>query len=76
MGRRGSLDVPLVARNGNELICVPDDDSTAWTIEPRGHAYVLAFSFYLLSLTDLTIETGLEMLQMLWPYISRSALAM
>ena len=76
MGRRGSLDVPLVARNGNELICVPDGDSTAWTIEPRGHAYVLAFAFYLPLLSDLTTETGLEMLQTLWLSISCSALAM
>ena len=30
MGRRGSLDVPLVTGNGNELICVPDPgNSTA-----------------------------------------------
>ena len=40
---RGSSDVPLSTGSGNELVCIPDGNSTTWTIEPRGNTYVSAF---------------------------------
>jgi len=40
VGHKGSARVSLSTGNGNELVCFPDG-STTWTIEPRGHAYVI-----------------------------------
>lgn len=45
LGHRQGSDVPLSTRNGNELVCVPDDNIT-WSIEPRGSAYVSVSTHY------------------------------
>ena len=50
MARRGNEDVPLSTGKANSLVCVPGGGYTTWTIEPRGDAYVSAFSTYCLSI--------------------------
>ena len=46
MARRGNEDVPLSTGNANALVCAPGGKYTTWTIEPRGDAYVSAFTPY------------------------------
>jgi hypothetical protein len=46
MSRRGSDDVPLSTGKANSLVCVPGGGYTTWTFEPRGDAYVSAFTTY------------------------------
>lgn len=44
MGRAGDSCVPLSTGSANALVCAPGCRNTTWTIEPRGDAYVSAFT--------------------------------
>lgn len=59
MGSDGNSDVKLSIGKDNELVCVPD--GRTWTIDPRGDAYVSAFT-PVSRLIYLSIKTGLETL--------------
>ena len=64
VGRRGNLEVPLCAGDGNELVCDSSGEQTFWTIEPRGDTYVsVASSHYHLILCTHRLRTGSETLR-------------
>lgn len=43
VGHRDNSEAPLSTGGGSQLICVPDNNYTTWTFEPRGSAYVSVF---------------------------------